>query len=90
MHTIYVIAGGFALLALCLLTARLATGTAPALAKAALVFLPLWLIGAAINMWIGMTKAGYSVREELPIFLVIFAVPAVVAVLVWMRYRGRH
>jgi hypothetical protein len=90
MHTIYVIAGGFALLAMCLLAAKLTAGTAPAFARAALVFLPLWLIGAAINMWIGVAKAGYSVREELPIFLVIFAVPAVVAVLVWMRYRRRH
>ncbi len=90
MHTLIVIAGGFALLGLCCLIAKLTGGTASAFAKAAIVFLPLWLIGAAINMWIGVSQAGYSVKDELPIFLIIFAVPAVVAVLVWMRYRGGH
>ena len=27
-------------------------------------------------MWVGVAKAGYSVAEEAPIFLVVFAVPA--------------
>jgi hypothetical protein len=30
-------------------------------------------------MWIGMTEAGYPFMEELPIFLLIFLVPAAVA-----------
>jgi hypothetical protein len=34
---------------------------------------------AAINMWIGVARAGYSFREELPIFLLIFLVPAAAA-----------
>jgi len=28
------------------------------LATAAKVFIPLWLTGAGINMWLGVTKAG--------------------------------
>jgi hypothetical protein len=32
-------------------------------------------------MWIGVARAGYSVAEEAPIFAVVFAVPAVVALL---------
>jgi hypothetical protein len=36
-------------------------------------------------MWVGVAKAGYSVAEELPIFLLIFALPAAVAVLVKWR-----
>jgi hypothetical protein len=31
-------------------------------------------------MWVGVAKAGYSVVEELPIFALIFGVPAVVAI----------
>jgi hypothetical protein len=40
-------------------------------------------------MWIGVAKAGYSVAEEAPIFLLVFAVPAAAAVLVaWSLSRG--
>jgi hypothetical protein len=37
---------------------------------------------AAINMWIGVARAGYAFKEELPIFLLIFLLPAAAAVLV--------
>jgi hypothetical protein len=30
-------------------------------------------------MWVGVAKAGYSVRDELPILFIVFLVPAVVA-----------
>ena len=87
-HTIKVIAGGFALLVACLVVGRLIgdASSSTAVARAALVFVALWLVGAAINMWIGVSKAGYSVAEEAPIFLVVFLVPAAVALLVWWRY----
>jgi hypothetical protein len=42
----------------------------------------LWFITAAANMWIGVSRAGYSFQEELPIFLLIFLLPCAVAVLV--------
>jgi hypothetical protein len=38
-------------------------------------------------MWIGVSQAGYSVREELPIFLLIFLVPATAAVLVNWKFN---
>ena len=85
MHTIRVIAGGFLLLAFCLLIGRW-TGSPTAavgLAKAAKVFLPLWFVAAAINMWIGVSKAGYSVAEEARTFAVVFGVPVAAALLVW-------
>jgi hypothetical protein len=75
-HTTKVILGGFVLLAICVLIGR---------ANGARLFLPLWLVAAGINMWIGVTRAGYSVAEEAPIFLLVFAVPAVVALLVLWR-----
>jgi hypothetical protein len=85
MHTIKVIGGGFVLLTLCLVVGRLTGGPAhaAAVATAAKVFLPLWFAIAAFNMWIGVTKAGYSVADEAPVFAVVFSVPAVAALIVW-------
>lgn len=71
---------------MCSVIARLTFGTAAA-PKACLVFLPLWLIGAAINMYIGVSRAGYGVAEEAPIFVVVFSVPAAIALLLWRRLR---
>lgn len=90
MHTVKVIAAGVALLALCLVVARWAGNPPPlALARGAKVFIPLWLIGAGVNMWIGVSKAGYSVAEETPTFFIVFAVPAAIAVFVlWRVARG--
>jgi hypothetical protein len=51
-----------------------------------LIFIALWFIAAALNMWMGVSKAGYSFMEELPIFLAIFALPAAAAGLVWWKY----
>ena len=89
-HTLKVIARGLLLLGLFVLGARFVHAAAPAagMAAAARWFVPIWLIGAAINMWVGVAKAGYSVAEEAPIFLVVFAVPAAVAILVaWSLSR---
>ena len=58
-------------------------GGMPGLVTGSKLFIPLWLIGAAINMWIAVRQAGYSASEEFPIFLAIFGVPALVAGLVW-------
>jgi hypothetical protein len=86
MHTIKIIGMGLTLLGVCLVFARL-VGSARGVALGALVFLPLWLIGAAINLYIGVKNAGYSVSEELPVFAVVFAVPALVAFALWWKLR---
>ena len=89
-HTLKVLAGGLVLLGLFLLGGRLLSASAPALGMAGAVrwFIPVWLVAAAVNMWIGVTRAGYSVAEEAPIFLIVFAVPAAVALLVaWALTR---
>jgi hypothetical protein len=86
-HTLKVVAGGFVLLALCLLLGRLAAGPSPAaLATGAKLFIPLWLLASGINMWVGVSKAGYTVQEEAPIFLLVFAVPAAAALLLAWRF----
>jgi len=84
MHTVIVLAIGFGLLGLCALSGFLLGGSS-ALANACLVFLPLWFIGAGINLYMGVKGAGYSVAEEAPIFLVVFAIPAAAALLAWWK-----
>lgn len=49
------------------------------------VFIPLWLIIAALNLWFGVARAGYSLGEELPVFAVIFLIPSLVAAWLWWR-----
>ena len=86
MHTLIVLAVGFALFGVLALVGRILGGTS-GIATASLVFLPLWLIGAGINMYVGVTRAGYSVADETPIFLVVFAIPAAVALFTWWRMQ---
>lgn len=89
MHTIKVLAAGFALLAACLLFGRALGVPGAGLAVGAKAFIPLWLIGAGINMWIGVSRAGYSVAEEAPVFLMVFGIPAAVALfIIWRSARG--
>jgi hypothetical protein len=86
MHTLKVIVGGFALLGLCLLMGHFFAGSPKTMVVPALkCFLALWLIATLVNLWIGVTKAGYSIKDEAPIALVIFAVPAAVAAVIWWR-----
>lgn len=84
MHTIMVIAGGFVLLGLILLAGR---WSGRSIASAALVFLPVWLVASTINMVIGVESAGYTYAQELPIFLIVFGIPALAAIALRRAYR---
>lgn len=87
VRTLIIIIAGLVTLALFLWVGRFAGRRSPrALALAALWFIAVWLVVAAGNMWIGVSRAGYSVAEELPIFLVIFAIPAAVAAFAWWKF----
>ena len=87
MHTIMVIAGGFVLLATFLLAARAFGGSAPrATANGAKYFIPLWLVAALVNLWIGVARAGYSIAQEAPILIIVFAIPAAAALYVWWSF----
>lgn len=85
MHMLMVIAGGSVLLGVFLLFGKLWGGDAAALALAAKIFIPVWLAVSIANLWIGVSYAGYTVREELPILLLVFLVPAALASLVIWR-----
>jgi len=88
MHMAMVIGGGVVLLGLFLLFGKLWGGAKPDYALAAGLFLPVWLVISLVNMWVGVTRAGYSVRDELPILLIVFVVPALLAGLaIWRLAR---
>ena len=81
MRTGLFLIAGFLFLTVSLLLGRLFSANYPgATAVATVVFVALWFAVAGANMWVGVAKAGYSVAEELPIFALIFGVPAAVAI----------
>ena len=82
MRTGLFLLAGFLLLAASLILGRLFSHNLPgAPLFATVLFVVLWLLLAGANMWTGVAKAGYSVAEELPVFALVFLVPAAVAVL---------
>ncbi len=40
----------------------------------------MWLVICAFNMRRGVLRAGYAVGEEMPVFVLVFLLPAVLAV----------
>ena len=86
MRTLLFLIAGVLLLAAFLLLAKLFSASVADAPRVALIsFVVVWLIISGLNMWIGVTRAGYSIAEELPIFLLIFGVPAVAAALLKWR-----
>ncbi len=84
MHTVSVIGIGLIVLGLSLSLGHTLGGSAGA-AKFSLYFLPVWLLAAAANLLIGVRSAGYSVADELPVLLIVFAIPAAAATIAWWR-----
>jgi len=85
MHVLLVITAGVLLLGVFLLFGRLCSVGSSQLPAALIAFIATWLLVSVANMWIGVSKAGYSVREELPILLLVFAVPALLAGMLYWR-----
>ena len=78
---------GLLLLAACALLGRLFSSNYPgATATATVTFIVLWLTISAANLWVGINKAGYTVSEEFPIFLLIFIVPAAIALILKWKF----
>lgn len=69
MHMVMVIAGGTVLLGVFLLFGHLWDIAPASSVTAAKVFIPFWLTVSVANLWVGVSKAGYTVAEELPILL---------------------
>ena len=87
MRTALFLVAGVLLLAAALLLGKLFSTNYPgATLWASIAFVGLWLVIAAVNMWVGVAKAGYSVADGLPIFLLIFGLPALAAVLLKWKF----
>ena len=87
MRTILFLVAGLFLMASLLIVAKMFSEHFPSAPNWAVVLgLSLWLMITATNMWIGVSKAGYSVADELPILLLLFALPAAAVVLVRWRF----
>ena len=85
MRTLLFLLAGSLLAALVLGLARYLGPAARSLSAALAGFAVLWFAVAAANLWVGVNRAGYALREELPIFLLIFLVPVAVAALIRRR-----
>ena len=85
MRTLLFLVGGALLLGAFVLLGRVFATQYPEASRIATIsYVVVWLVVAGANMWVGVSKAGYSVADELPIFLLIFGVPAALAlVLRW-------
>ena len=89
MHMAMVMGAGVLLLLVFVMFGWLWGASAAGMALAAKVFVPVWLLVASTNLWVGVTHAGYTVRQELPILLIVFAVPAAIAAIAaWQLSRG--
>lgn len=81
-HTIQVLLGGMVLLAAIY---GLAKWRGWAQSSAFWGFAVLWAVISAINLWVGVAHAGYSVAEEAPIFGLVFGIPTLAAWLLMQR-----
>ena len=87
MRTALLLLAGFLLLASVLIVGKLFSANYPAATGWGTAgFIALWLVVTAANMWVGVNKAGYSASEELPILLLLFGVPALVAVVLKWKF----
>jgi hypothetical protein len=87
MRTAIVLAAGLLIFAVLLLYSRLFVQHYPqASTWATWGFVAAWLAATVFNLWVGVSHAGYSVSEELPILLLLFALPAVTALLVRWKF----
>jgi len=81
MRTVLFLLAGLLLLASFFLLAKLFSANVPGASGFVTgSFIALWLAVTAGNMWVGVSKAGYSATEELPVFLLLFGVPVVLAI----------
>lgn len=88
MHTLKLIAAGFALLgALHFLARRLKLGGGDPTGLAVKLFLPIWLVASLVNLWVGVDRHGYTLLQEMPFFSLVFGLPAAFAILLFLKFR---
>lgn len=75
MRTIMFITGGIVLWAIITGISKVISKQSASSWTPTIIFAVVWFAIAAWNMWVGVTQAGYTFAEELPIFFVLWLVP---------------
>ena len=76
MRTVQFLLAGGLLLAAALMLGRLFQAEfAQAGAVARAVFIAVWAALTLFNLWVGVSRAGYSLAEEAPVLLLLFGLP---------------
>jgi hypothetical protein len=87
MRTASIILGGIALWAISMAIARrVGKPGGDAIADTTLAFITFWLLASMTNLWMGVAQGGFTFREEVPIAVLIFAIPAGIAALVKWKF----
>ena len=94
MHILMMIGVGLVLFACFFLLRRLFAETEAntGLPRYTKWFVRVWAVGAAANSAVGVMVAGFPVVTEIIVFVPVFGVPALVAILIaaWSRSRARQ
>ena len=88
MRSVQFLFVGGLLLAASILLGRLFEVEFPQQARLAAraAFIALWAVLTLFNLWVGVSRAGYSLAEEAPVFLFLFGLPTVACLaLGWLR-----
>ena len=91
MHIVIMVAVGLAILALIQGAAHLfgRDGASRTVARASGFFAVLWLGVSAVDFYLGVTQAGFSVAAETAAHAAIFGVPGAVALFLAIRASRR-
>ncbi len=76
MRTAYFVLIGLVIAGVCFALAKLFSMETTNAFKA---FLGIWFVVSAFNLWLGVSRAGYPLSVELPVFAVVFVVPVALA-----------
>jgi hypothetical protein len=87
MRTGLFLLAGFLLLGVSTIVARLFSQFYPSAgAWSTGVFIAMWFAFATFNMWVGVSKAGYSVAAELPVFVLLLGIPVAAAIFIKWKF----
>ncbi len=89
MRTLLIIVGGIILWAVIAGLAKLIHDQSSTSWKPVGIFAAVWLLVTSWNVWVGITQAGYTFLEELPIFLLTYLLPIGVAVFIKRNSTSR-
>lgn len=86
MRTLFVIVGGILLWAVITGLTKFFHNQASSSWAPEGIFATAWLAITSWNVWVGVTQAGYTFLEEIPIFLLTYLLPIAIAVFVKRKF----